>query len=261
MAAEEKISPMDDAQGEKRGRSTIEFPYLDLDDAMEMATGVHAVGGAECEWEQLAAHLKQAAKGGGFRLRAISAKLFGLLDYQRGHVTLTPLGMRITDPQQQRQARIDSFLTVPLYKAIYEKFRGVSLPPTAGLERAIEQLGVAPKQKDKARQVFMRSAKTAGFLEFGPDRLVLPAGAGAPAQEKEQKQDAPKLGGSGGGGGGSGISNLHPFIQGLLIKLPAPESDWPIEEQEKWLRTASNIFGMIYKSPEPGIIEIKSMKL
>lgn len=248
---------------DKRGKSTIEFPYLDLDDAVAVAAGVHQCGGSTCQWEQLAAHFKAAAKGGGFRLRLITAKTFGLLTYDRGTVTLTPLGMRIADAQQERGARAEAFLAVQLYRALYERFKGVSLPPTAGLEREIEALGVAPKQKDKARQVFQRSAKQAGFFEFGSDRLVLPTGARAQPDNGKGRESAqapsppaaPPTYGSGAGGG----NELHPFIQGLLKTLPTPDTDWTIEQRIRWLQTAAGIFDLIYKGNDDGRqISVKS---
>lgn len=49
------------------------------------------------------------------------------------------------------------------------------LPPSAAFERDIVGLGVAEKQKDKARQVFERSASQAGFFEAGKSKLVMPA--------------------------------------------------------------------------------------
>jgi hypothetical protein len=236
----------------KRGKSTIEFPYLDMDDAIELASGVHQCGGSSCQWDQLAAQLKASATGGGFRLRLITAKTFGLLTYERGSVTLTPLGMRMVDAQQERSARTEAFLTVPLYRALYEKFRGVSLPPTAGLEREIESLGVAPKQKEKARQVFQRSAKQAGFFEFGSDRLVPPAGSKIQqkdnGKDREQGAKPPHNPPPAYGGGGSG--DYHPFIQGLLKSLPAPDADWSIEQRVRWLQTAAGIFDLMYKGNE-----------
>jgi hypothetical protein len=186
----------------------------------------------------------------------ITAKMFGLLTYDRGSLSLTPLGMRIPDPQQTKQARVEAFLNVPLYKAVYDKFRGVSLPPTAGLEREMLAMGVAPKQKEKARQVFMRSAKQAGFFEFGTDRLVLPSGTGAQARDASNgdkpdqgKGDPKRDSGGGTGGGGDG---LHPFIQGLLKTLPAPESGWSIEQRARWLQTAAGIFDLIFKGNDDG---------
>jgi hypothetical protein len=68
------------------------------------------------------------------------------------------------DPQQEREARARAFLSVPLYKAIYDKYKGGVLPPAAALERDVVGLGVAEKQTGRARQVFERSAEQTGFL-------------------------------------------------------------------------------------------------
>ena len=81
-----------------RGRSTIEFPYLDLLTAMEVAHAVKAVGGTSADWNQLAVKLSMAPDGGGYRLRIMAAKVFGIVEADRGHVELTELGIRIVDP-------------------------------------------------------------------------------------------------------------------------------------------------------------------
>ena len=41
-----------------------------------------------------------------------------------------------------------------------------------------------------------------------------------------------------------------PLIQGLVDRLPKPDSVWFLEDRVKWLRTAANIFVLIYKSRE-----------
>src|SRR5579871_662233 len=86
--------PQADTEG-KRERSTIAFPYLDLDDAVEVAKGVHSAGGASCRTEQLAGHLKQAVDNSMFQLRLNTARIFGLVTYGKGTVALTPLGSRV----------------------------------------------------------------------------------------------------------------------------------------------------------------------
>jgi hypothetical protein len=45
---------------------------------------------------------------------------------------------------------------------------------------------------------------------------------------------------------------LHPFIQGLLDRIPpitdaTEKPEWPVAERAKWLQTAANIFDLIYK--------------
>jgi len=117
--ARQQVEEIEQENGEgKRERSTIEFPYLDQDAAVEVAKGVYDVGGSSCGWDQLAAHMNQAANGGGFRLRMMTAKTFGLVTYGQGTVTLTDLGQRLCDPQQERAAKAESFLKVELYNAI-----------------------------------------------------------------------------------------------------------------------------------------------
>jgi hypothetical protein len=248
------------AEVESRGRSTINFPYFDQDGAFEVAMAVHAVGGTSCEWNQLAAQMKQAPQGGGFRLRMMAAKAFGLLTYDRGSVSLTDLGIRAVDPKFQRAARADSFLEVELFKAMYEKFKNSMLPPMAAIERAMETAGVAPKQKDKARQVFIRSAKQAGYFELDQNRLTYPPLRGEGARDEKAKSGdnehskgsgAAAAAGAGAGGAGAGAGGggegYHPFIKGLLDKLPAPESKWQMSSRAKWLQTAANIFDLMYK--------------
>jgi len=233
----------------KRERSTIEFPYLGLDVAAEMAKGVHEVGGSSCQWDQLAAKLDQTASGGGFRQRVMTAKTFGLLTYSQGTITLTKLGTQVCDPDQEAAAKAEAFLAVPLYKAVYEQFKGGTLPPASGLETAMVSLGVTPKQKATARQVFQRSATEAGFFAYGQSRLVLPpikSSATAPAVtpvEETDKKKKPK-------DDDNDEEELHPFIKGLLKKLPPPDSEWPNEKRAKWLQAAVNIFDLMYTESE-----------
>lgn len=232
-----------------RGRSTIEFPYLDLDNAIEIVKAIHRVEGDRCEWNQLATALGVSAEGGGFRMRLLTAKTFGLLTYERGQVMLTDCGIRAADPAHEKRARFEAYMNVQLFKQLFERLNGQTLPPVAAIERAIENLGVAPKQKEKARQVFQRSAKQAGLFELSTDRLSTPPGLNqsAPKQPLDQgggSADQTRNNGGGGDGGDSG--NLHPFIVGLLRKLPEPETAWPTKDRAKWLQTAANIFDLMY---------------
>jgi hypothetical protein len=240
-------APAEAVEGE-RERSTISFPYNDLDDAVNVAKGVHAVGGSSCQWDQLAAQLGQTSTSGTFRLRMLAAKIFGVLTYERNVVTLTPIGTRICDSKQEQSARAEAFLAVPLYNKVYEQFKGNSLPPTSGLEAAMVTMGVSQKQKERARQVFQRSAKQAGFFGYGNDRLVMPsikasaAVTPAPEEEEEEKSDKKK--------DRLDSDRKHPLIEGLLQELPPSKSEWTSEERKKWLEMASTIFNVIYKDSD-----------
>ena len=235
-----------------RGRSTIEFPYMDQDDAFAVASAVHAVNGTSCEWDQLAAQLKQAASGGGFRMRVITARVFGLLAYERGIVTLTELGLHAVDAKFARTARVESFLAVPLFRAVFDKLKGATLPPMAAIERTMEQLGVAPKQKTKARQVFMRSAKQAGFFQLDSDRLTMPPNVSisAPISDarKNDSHEAPhrRVDGRTGGGDDGGNRSIPPAILGLLEGLPPAGTPMSQKKREALIGAFTATVGYIY---------------
>jgi hypothetical protein len=260
-------------EARKNERSTIQFPYITLEEAYAIAKGVHTVGGSSCQVDQLAAHLDQKPDSGSFRLKLATTKMFGLITYSRGTASLTALGARICDPQQEQAAKADSFLSIPLYQKVYEQFKGASLPPLAGLEAAMVTMGVAQKQKSVARQVFHRSATFAGFFWSNRDRLVYPPIKGStaltpavepntviPEGDKEQERSDRKKGNGGGGGDGSD-GDYHPFIAGLLKTLPPADSDWPMDARRKWLQAASHIFEVIYKDSESkGSLRIEVQK-
>jgi len=246
-SAVKEVPEIDENQEDKRERSTVEFPYLDLDAAVEVAQGVHQVAGSSCGWDQLAAQMGQTAKGGGFRLRVMTAKTFGLVTYGQGTVTLTELGKRLNDPQQEKAAKADSFIRVELYNKIYEQFKNGTLPPADALENEIVKMGVAPKQKGKARQAFQRSANSAGYFWSGPNRLVRPAikGSAAPAAAPEGEPEKPAKKKD-----KEDDDRRHPLIEGLLKELPEPQAEWTTEDRKKWLEMASTIFNVIYKDSD-----------
>lgn len=241
---------------DKRQMSTIAFPYLDLDTAVEVAHAMYKTRGhSAMEAHELAATMDQTLSGA-FRLKTGTARIFGLTEKEgRDATRLSDLGLRIIEAETEKQARAEAFLAVPLYQAIYDNYKGQRLPPPKALEREMERLGVSNKQTDKARQAFERSARQAGFFAKGEDRLVKPhfegEASGKPDVPKDQGGNPPdgesgnRGGGSGSSGGGGG--DLHPFIQGLLKELPPPGEQWAASEQAKWLQTAASIFGLIYK--------------
>lgn len=163
-----------------KGRSTsnISFPYSDVGDGVKVAEGLLKGGGTALSRDQLAAAMGQTPGSGSFNTKVNTARIFGVMETTGGKYQLTELGFEIVDPDRQRDALITAFLNVPLYRRVYEEFRGKRLPPRPhGLERAFVTFGVAPKQTQKARLAFEKSARLAGFYPGGDeDRLVMPFG-------------------------------------------------------------------------------------
>jgi hypothetical protein len=247
------------AERETRDQSTIIFPYGDLDDAVTVARALMSCGGVPVDADQLAAGLKQVPTSGAFRLKVSTAKIFGVMETVASKYQLTDIGFAIADQDNMRQrtGRVEAFLHVPLYRRVYDEFRNRQLPPRPlPLEHAFVKFGVATKQKDKARQAFDRSAQQAGFFDQGGrDRLVRPPIAGdaliaemgsAPgineATRSESRSGQAYTGSGGGTGGGR-----HPFIEGLLERLPQPDTVWAIEGRAAWLEAAASVFKLIYQ--------------
>lgn len=247
----------------RRERSTISFPYLDLDDAIAVALGVNAVGGKNCQQEQLAAQLGIEMNSSTFRVKLNTSRIFGLVTYTTDVVFLTEVGLRACDGKSEAGARVDAFLAVPLYKRVYQEYKGMALPPLTALENAFIGFGVAQKQAASARQTFFRSAKQAGFLDADPKRLVLPSVKGRTpsgdaaettvAGTNESGEPKPKNGNGGGDGWGTIQS---PLLRGLIEKLPEPDAAWPNDLRRKWLVLAVNIFDSVYTGGDADSITV-----
>jgi len=255
------------AGGVKRERSTVEFPYNDLDEAVKVACAIHKDWGQGCTADQLAASLgKGTITSGAFRLKISTARIFGLIEMERGQITLTSLGREIVDPDRQTLARARAFLHVPLYRAVFGLYKGQLLPRAIALENEFIRIGVSVKQKDKARQIFQRAAEQAGFFAMGRDRLIAPAGmntgngatspvgiASPPTAIDQKTRERPQSNTSGGGGPNDhdgGPPEVHPAIHGLLLTLPTAGIPWASAKRDKWISALTAVLGLVYPDPE-----------
>lgn len=243
----EEAQPQTD--GRKKFRSEIEFPYSDLESAVELAKTIHDRMGNSCEFDELAAWMGQTAGGGTFRTRVSAAKMFGLIEKNQNRAALTQLGRNIiSDPDVARDARVTAFLNVELFGRMYDQYKGNSLPPPPGIERHMEQLGVSPKQKERARQTFIKSANYAGFIDSSTGRFVKPGIACRDGATKNPPKG--KNGNDGPGSDGKPPTDVDPIIEGLLARLPKAGQVWPEAQRDLWLELLKGSFKLIYKDSE-----------
>ncbi|MDZ4693429.1 hypothetical protein [Terricaulis sp.] len=251
---------------EKRDQSSIQFPYVDLDETIKLAGAMLARGGVPLDRDQLASAVGQVPNSGAFGAKVAAARMFGIIESNQGKYALTPLGFDILETSRAPAAKAEAFLNVPLYKRMFEEFRGRQLPPRpAGLEQAMVSLGVAKKQKERARQTFDRSARTAGFFSTAAeDRLVQPvvfATSDAPVEAVATAERSPPPPQPEHTTQATQRPRLHFFIEGLLDELPPAKSEWPSDARAKWLDAAAHAFDLIYKGGTGDIlIEVKVTK-
>jgi hypothetical protein len=55
--------------------------------------------------------------------------------------------------------------------------------------------------------------------------------------------------------GKSGITDA--LVQGLIERLPKPDSVWSLDDRARWLRTADSIFDLVYSAGDDKQREIK----
>ena len=263
------VEDMDEEQGEEgksRQRSTIAFPYTDYDSAAQVAAAVHGnVGHGTCSLAQLAAWMGLSPKSSSFRTLVSAARLFGLIESDSADsYRLTALGTKVVDPAQVKQAKAEAFLRVPLFAALYEKYKSGVTPPSAALEREIVGLGVGEKQKARARQVFESSADQTGFRAHGATRLVMPAVVVLPpSADTTPATNSAQVGGGGSGGSGGGNMglDLDPLLIALLQKIPKQGLPWPKDRRVRWFRTfAMNVSEVYDEEDEPVELDITEKK-
>jgi hypothetical protein len=210
-----------------RVRSKIAFPYTPVAEAEQVAQALQRRGGT-ASLDELAAELNQVITSGSFRTKVATTRTFGVATVRRGQATLTALGRRLVDPKEVAHARAEAFLTVPLYRKIYDEFKGHTLPGIEGLENTMVRLGVSPKQKERARQAFQRSAEQAGYFQHGSDRLVAPAMVDPPADPEKPKEQA------------GGV--LPSGVEALMVQLLEEGEDWPPETTDAFVKAARTIY-------------------
>jgi hypothetical protein len=178
--AEQQAAPEDknSTTAKERAKSTIQFPYGDLDVAVAAAKKIFAgKGQQQADMAQIVALLgHDTSDSGAFRFKLSTARTFGLIDADSKQGRLTEIGIRIVDPEFEALAKVQAFLAVPLFKVMYERYKNRILPLDKVIEGEMIALGVAPKQGERARQVFQKSAELAGLFTYGKGKLILPGG-------------------------------------------------------------------------------------
>ena len=241
-------------------RSAIHFPYTHLEDALVIAQAV-SEGGNSLSRDQIAGLLKVMPSSGGFALKISAARTFRLIEAVDGRFKLSDLGERMlsSDESEARKAKREAFLNIELYQKTFETYRNRNLParPLA-LENAFVSFGVPPKQKDKARLAFERSAQFAGFFHAGKERLVEPIIVGPVSPNGRQTHEASVVLNR----TEAPIENSRPtaeqqlLIKGLLERLPPPDATWSLNERARWLRALAVNLAIIYGAEDEGEIAI-----
>lgn len=268
-----KDAAPDPKTGKPRAKSGVQFTYWDLDSAAEVARTMHERAGGVCDNRQLAALLGYSGiSNGSFRTRVSAAKLFGLVEDTedrklrvslRGRAIVAPV-----TPSDERNARLDAFLAVELFRRVFNEYNGTTLPGPAGLRNLLQQYGVVPDRIGPTVRILLDSAEQAGLFEMAGSRtrMVVPLGAAPPAAASAAAPPGhavpPPAAAHhpspvsderrhGGGGGGDDIG-IDPAIVGLLRRLPPGGTPMSAKRRKALIDAFTNVVGFIYPDADDG---------
>lgn len=245
------------------GKSETQYPYFDLNDSIEVAKAVHERGGGNCSRAQLAAFLNyKTTRSGTFISRIYAAKQFGLVEFSGDSISTTDRGNRVLHPvfaEDEAAARIEAFLSIPLFSRVFETFDGKQLPADVGLQNLLQnRMGIVPDRVKPALRVLMQSAEQAGFFETtgNKSRMIKPIvsqqqAAKPDAQHAERSKPEPtqdQKPSSGTGDGGP--PGVHPALVAILRELPRSGTEWPKSKKDRFIVGFRGILDIVYPDPE-----------
>jgi hypothetical protein len=253
------------ASGTKRVtvRSAVGNPYFNLVDSLEVARLIHEKAGGTCTPVQLVGLLGYTSmKSGTFQMRFSSARQFGFVRVDNGTVAVTERSYKILSPVMPEDcvtAKAEAFLSVELFKLVYDLYLGGPLPPEDGLRNLLlQKFGFSAERAVGAVKVLLSSAEQAGFFSVaGKTKLIYPTVAKtSPASEVKSAQakpdsdeqqlpekvkhilvpDAP--------------ATVHSAIIGLLRDLPAPGTVWPAKQKKRFIKAFQATLDFVYESDD-----------
>jgi hypothetical protein len=256
------LRPLQGGSDERKlTRSSIEYPGIFLQHVHELTKALaedeRGTNAADQGYTYEDAAILTENEGGAttaFRNKINATRIYGFVAIRRNRIFLTPLGRKAADPLAEREALVEAFMHVRLYRELFQRYEQRPLPSDAIIERDIVGLGVVGTQARRVRQVWHRSANYAGLFSEAWDRLTLPegivlnttsvsadnvAGSSRPPQRAPAETAAPS----------ERVSGTHPLITELVRTLPEPSAEWANAERQEWLETLRHIFNIVYKQP------------
>lgn len=251
---------------QKTSRSKTAYPYYNMETSLEVARVIHERGGGTCTPDQLAPWLKYSStRNGTFVARVSAAKMFGFIISEKGEMSVSDRAKNIFAeimPEDSKKAKVDAFLDIELFRAVYDQFIGSTLPADSGLENLLKHTyKIVPDRVGPALRVLKESAEFAGFFESGSNRLVKPpvvsnSSNGAENSEGERSPDSGR-GKQEQDQNRSSIPNayspsigIHSAISGLLRELPPQGTPWSKGKKEKFLAAFTAMIDVIYPEEE-----------
>jgi len=143
----------------------IEYPRASFKNSLQLAKAVDDLGGS-CDIKTAAEKMGKKLSGGFTALTSAASK-FGFIKMTKGTLSLeqTYKNYKLAyDEEEKTKVLRKSFLSVPLFKRIYDKYQDVKLPLDLLDKVLIREFGVEEKMASRAAGYFVDAAKQVKLL-------------------------------------------------------------------------------------------------
>lgn len=144
----------------------IDYPRSSLKAALEVAEAVFDLGGV-CSYELCAEKLNKSPKGGSYNAQTSSAIKFGFIVRKKGDLTITDLykSIHLAYTKEERENLLrESFLKIPVYKTLFDKFKYTKLPTDVLDKLLIREFSINTNDAIRVSNYFVKDAKMIKLL-------------------------------------------------------------------------------------------------
>jgi hypothetical protein len=134
----------------------INYPNASFEKSLEIAKATFELGGT-CNEETCAEKLNKKVSGG-FKTIIASAQKFGLIDYHKGEITVSPeyeLIEHAYNDEERSQALAKAFFEPDVFQELFNRFEGKKLPIDLLERMLIREYEVNPKRASRVAKYFV----------------------------------------------------------------------------------------------------------
>lgn len=144
-----------------------DYPQASFEKCLELADAVESLGGSSSN-EVVAHKLGKQPTSGGFSIIIGSTSKFGLVENRKGNLSVTERYKEIKlayTPEEKSKLLAESFLLPPVFKSLFEKFKGRELPLAFLPKMLIREFNVEEAAASRVSGYFVEGVKQLGLID------------------------------------------------------------------------------------------------
>lgn len=155
-----------------------DYPQASFEKCLELADAVEALGGSSSV-EVVANKLGKQPSSGGFSMIIGSTSKFNLIENRKGVLSVTERYKEIKlayTAEEKNKLLAESFLLPPVFRSLFEKFKGRELPLAFLPKMLIREFNVDEGAASRVSSYFIEGTKQLGLMDAsGYLQIVLPS--------------------------------------------------------------------------------------